>query len=364
MIIFIIYFFEAEIKYFKFSDYRQISTDNYFYLNRNFLSLKDRTILGYDIDEKILNNIDNGLYTGLNFFNIGLLPGLGFLFKNDSFVFYYGGLFYFDKEIGSINMKCEYEFNRLSEYKRNIIGLNLSVIDTFLLNFSVNSIFFLRNNQYSYAGNLSAYFLIPFKFLNIGGGLNFKFISKGGVEDTYISYFSPVSVFLKIGYNRRKENGKLHLAVCVKDESDNMIECFMKLGEKVYKIRGERRIELIPGRYKLKFYGNDYEEIDTTIVFIENSNLDVILKKKINLSFLTLKIIDKEEMKGIEADIEIIGKKKEFYKSDNNGICKVQLNPGSYIVKISKEDYLTRGIYFDIENNEKIEKTITLQRLK
>lgn len=368
MIFFMFFFFDTNLNYFKISDYKGFYLNNSIFYSKSIINIKEIFITEFALNERNFDFIDNKLYTGLNFLNFSFSPSIGYKStKNRESEIYYGAFLDFRKSLGNTGLNLSYEFYLLKELSENIINFNMEIIDTFFLNFSLSSFIFSVNENNSYLGTLSASFLFPYKFIYYGGGLSFKFLSKGNVipETSYFNFFSPVNIFLKIGYNKNKKNNVfIKFIVSTKNNYNENIECNMKMNEKIYKIKGERIINIIPGRYKLKFYKNGYDDFDTTLVLSKDSNLEVFLNASQIFSNLTIKIIDKDEMKGIDAYVEIIENNIEKIKCDKSGVFSVKILPGSYVIRISKEGYLTKGLYLDIEPSQNIEKIVVLQRLK
>lgn len=365
MIFYLIFFFDINLNYFKFSENKGFYINNSLFFNKTIINVNDRFSTKIDFINNRIDFIDNKFSLGLSIFDLTIASTLGYK-KIAEKEIYYGTIIDYKKNLGNIGIKLGYELNLLKEFCENIINMNLEVIDTFFLKFSLNAFLFSKNQDNSYLGTISASFMLPYKLICYGGGLSFKFFSKGDLitETSYFNHYSPVNIFFKICYNNRKKNENVKLIISVKNDLHERIECNMKLNDRVYKIKDEKMIEILPGKYRIKFYRDGYEDFDTTMVILDNSNLEVILNSKKSFINLMLKIIDKDEMTGIDADVEIIENNIIRMKCDKYGICNIKIVPGSYVLRISKEGYLTRGIYLDIEDLENVEKMVTLQRLR
>ncbi len=366
MIFYIIVFFDINLNYFKFSEYKGFYLNNTIFYDRSIINIKDRISGGLNFNEKYILSLDNKFYLGFNLFNLTISPLLGYSKNEEKNEIYYGTNLDYKKNFGNIIFKLGYQFNSLKDLYENLINMNLEIIDTFFLNFSLNSFLFSQKDENSYLAALSASFMLPYKWIYYGGGLTFKFYSKGNpvFETNYFNYYSPINIFFKICYNNNRNNGNIKLKVSVKDNEDKHVECNMKINERIFKIKDERVISLLPGRYRIKFYSDEYEDLDTTVVLVGNSTIEVILKKKLNLSSLKLKVIDKHDFSGIDAYVEIISDNTMKVKCDKDGNINIKILPGSYVIRILKEGYLTKGLYLDIEPSQEIEKTVTLQRIK
>jgi len=129
-------------------------------------------------------------------------------------------------------------------------------------------------------------------------------------------------------------------------------------------INGFYSIELEPGRYSFYVEKEGYRWQRKTVILKEGEEIaiDFALKRK-ELVLITGKIVDNITEEPIGAKITIPETKFEGTISDvETGIYRLKLPPGSYILRIEAEDYLTEEVPVVLKEGESIVKNIRLKK--
>jgi len=373
-----------------FSAEQSRSFDNYIEINTTFKPLKFFVSSGYSVDlynKEIFGNLHSlslgGGYYRDGSYLIGLIPFLDFpIGGNDTFRY-----FSVNKISPGINLNFgkgsnaflggEFSYERRDLKVDDIKGsINIEKRDS--LGFGLNFIYrgFIYNNEINNAFSILPYLSLLRHKIEYSLGIELGIISPGKdipeVDRTGLNTgnkgFPLFKFFLSARYRSRKvaKSNKFSLSVGLYDPNGNPVKGLLSIeGIGSYNIsERNNKVILKEGKYNLNFYCKGYTGVDTTIYIVENTEINIFFKKGVEGTLVYISLRDKEDNTPVIGSLDVINGLNLSIKADSTGMCIAHLKPGSYILKATAKDYISKNYYLEVKQEKKINLTFYLEKAK
>ncbi len=138
---------------------------------------------------------------------------------------------------------------------------------------------------------------------------------------------------------------------------------------KLYKIKsdstGTAKINLLEGKYKIKIHLKDYLPFEQNVYIVKGKSITKTCALKINKGYLVGKAQNAKTKEGVICEITLLDStmnKFEVIKTDSNGIYKVLLPSGKYVMNVKPlvKNYIRQKIVVEVKPAETIQKDILL----